>query len=263
MIRFHAGEFISIIRLVEILSDFIDYRGEFDWSQETKRSVRKDVSELHGLLNKYGLRVSAIKSDKILKQFSKRNIKADDSLKIQIQSLINRIIDELGLQFIYSLDPKEAEYLNNPHKGWEEIISRFPNAVMDVEEMHKCFSFNRYAATIFHSVQVIEGGLIELGRLIEIEDPKSGWTAVTKKLEKILKTEYKDRTPFENQNYSFFEQIHGTIGALKNAWRNKISHVQGKIILMSTEFTPEITEEILFASRAFMRRLADGLPKQN
>lgn len=48
--------------------------------------------------------------------------------------------------------------------------------------------------------------------------------------------------------------------ALKNAWRNKISHAQGKLNLLSPAFTREIAEEILIATRAFMRRLAEGLP---
>jgi hypothetical protein len=57
-----------------------------------------------------------------------------------------------------------------------------------------------------------------------------------------------------------FEQVHQTAEALKNAWRNKISHAQGRLVLMTATFSPEIAEEILFGTRAFMRRLADGLP---
>ena len=54
--------------------------------------------------------------------------------------------------------------------------------------------------------------------------------------------------------------MQGTVEGLKNAWRNKISHAHGKLILMTTEFSPEVAEEILFATRAFARRLAEGLP---
>jgi hypothetical protein len=93
-----------------------------------------------------------------------------------------------------------------------------------------------------------------------VQDPKSGWTAVSNELSKIVKKKYADLTQFEQQNFAFLEQIQGTVEALKNAWRNKIGHVQGRLTLMGKDFTPEIAEEILFASRAFMRRLADGLP---
>jgi hypothetical protein len=75
-----------------------------------------------------------------------------------------------------------------------------------------------------------------------------------------MKSEYNARTDFERDNYQFLEQVHATAEALQVAWRNKISHAQGRLVLVSKDFSPEIAEEILFATRAFMRRLAGGLP---
>jgi len=77
-----------------------------------------------------------------------------------------------------------------------------------------------------------------------------------------MKKERKSLTRFERRNFTFLEQIHGTIEALKDAWRNKVSHAQGRLVLLSSEFSPAVTEEILLAVRGFMRRLAEGLPKQ-
>jgi len=67
-------------------------------------------------------------------------------------------------------------------------------------------------------------------------------------------------TPFERQHYSLFEQLHGTITALKDAWHNKVSHAHGKLTLLTAYFSPDVAEEILFATRAFMRRLATDAP---
>jgi hypothetical protein len=61
-------------------------------------------------------------------------------------------------------------------------------------------------------------------------------------------------------HFAFLEQMHGTIGALNRAWRNKISHAQGRLVLMTSEFSPEVAEEIMVASRSFMWRLATELP---
>jgi hypothetical protein len=47
---------------------------------------------------------------------------------------------------------------------------------------------------------------------------------------------------------------------MKLAWRNKVNHATGRPIVMS-EFMPEVAEEIIMASRGFMRRLAEGLPR--
>jgi hypothetical protein len=174
--------------------------------------------------------------------------------------LQDRLIDEMEGKSFLALTSGEAEYYNNPRKGWEDILERFPDTISDIEEAYKCFALSRYAASIFHSLQIVEVGLIELGKFIQVADPKSGWTAVANELSRIIKKNYNDRTDFEKQNFAFLEQVHGTVEALKNAWRNKISHVQGKLILLTKDFSPDIAEEILFASRAFMRRLADGLP---
>ena len=62
------------------------------------------------------------------------------------------------------------------------------------------------------------------------------------------------------KNFPFIEQMQGTVTALRNAWRNKISHAHGKLVLMTSEFAPDVAEEIIMATRAFMRRLATELP---
>jgi hypothetical protein len=119
---------------------------------------------------------------------------------------------------------------------------------------------SRYTAAIFHSLQVAEFGLIDLGRIVDVTDPLSGWTATTNRLQSIIKKGHEARTPFERANFPFFEQIHGTIEGLKNAWRNKVSHAHGKLTLLTADFSPDVAEEILFSTRAFMRRLATDAP---
>jgi hypothetical protein len=179
---------------------------------------------------------------------------------LQIE-LKGRLVDELSGRIFWVLSTKEHQLYVEPRKGWEIIIERFPNAVGDIEEAERCLAVSRYAGAVFHSVQVVEAGLIELGKLIGVTDPHSGWTAVSNRLKKIIDTKHQDRSPLEQQHFPFLEQIQGTIESLKNAWRNKVSHAQGKLVLMTSDFSPEIAEEILFATRAFMRRLATEMPK--
>ena len=129
-----------------------------------------------------------------------------------------------------ALNVIEAEYYKNPRKGWEEIIERFPDALTDVEESQLCYALERYAAAVFHSLQVVEIGLIELGRVLVVTDPQTGWNATTKKLNTVLNTKYPSRTPFQQQHQRFLEQIAATIEMLKSAWRNKVSHAQDKLV---------------------------------
>jgi hypothetical protein len=174
--------------------------------------------------------------------------------------LQDRLIDETAAKLFFALNIRESELYNHPRKGWEEIIQRFADTATDVEEASKCLALSRYAAAVFHSLQVVEIGLIELGRVLVATDPQTGWNATTKRLNAILNTKYPDRTPFQQQHQKFLEQIAVTIELLKSAWRNKVSHAQDKLVLLRTDFTPAIAEEIVIASRSFMRRLATEAP---
>jgi hypothetical protein len=174
--------------------------------------------------------------------------------------LRERIEDEMRNRSLYALSISETRHFLFPREGWEEIIEVFPDAIIDIEEARKCFALSRYAAAIFHGVQVVEVGLIRLGALIGVADPKSGWTATTNRLQAIIRKGHEARTPFEREHFAFFEQMLGTVEGLKNAWRNKVSHAQGRLALLTADFSPDIAEEILFATRAFMRRLATEAP---
>ena len=102
--------------------------------------------------------------------------------------------------------------------------------------------------------------MIALGNFLSVKDPKPGWTATANELEKIVKKRFNELTPFESQHIETLRQIHATVGALQDAWRNKISHARGRLVVMTADFSPKVAEEILISTRGFMRRLATNLP---
>ena len=75
--------------------------------------------------------------------------------------LSSRIKDELAERQIFILSLQEGEHASNPRRGWEEIIKRFADSAVNIEEMVYCFALERYAAAVFHSLQVVEIGLID------------------------------------------------------------------------------------------------------
>jgi hypothetical protein len=178
-----------------------------------------------------------------------------------IREVQTRLTDELSLNLFFTLPASKKQFFDSPLLGWEEVIARFPETVSNIEEMSKCFALSRYAASVFHSVRAIESALIHLGKFLGVVDPLSGWTAVTSRLETlVVKTKHPDRPPQYQVCSNFLEQMNAVTQALKSAWRNKISHAQGSLILMTVDFSPDIAEEIMIASRSFMRRLATEMP---
>ncbi|HEV7570333.1 MAG TPA: hypothetical protein VGQ21_02445 [Thermoanaerobaculia bacterium] len=204
--------------------------------------------------------VASVATIKKLQRLNSEPDPGDEKIVELVHELKGRLQDEMQEASFFSLTPQEALLYRQPLVGWEKIITRFPAVVSDIEEAAKSYALSRYAASVFHCLQVIEHGLIELGKFIGVVDPRSGWTAVCNQLKKVLKSDYAARTPFERDSFAFIEQVYGTTEALKNAWRNKVSHAQGKLALLTSDLTPQIAEEIMYATRAFMHRLVDGLP---
>jgi hypothetical protein len=233
-----------------------------DWHrirEETKNRIGAAYPIFEQACRDSGLAASQMSVAKIIQAGTTPKAKWSDITPL-CRELKDRLIDETSQRTFFSLTMRESDFFQRPRVGWEKAIDRFPAIVEDVEEASKCYALSRYTASVFHSTQVVEAGLIELGMYIKVSDPKSGWTAVSKSLNGIVQKPHSLRSKFQRKNFAFLEQVQGTVEGLKNAWRNKISHVHGRLVLMSVDFSPEIAEEILLATRAFIRRLADGLP---
>ena len=101
-------------------------------------------------LEKLNLTQSTIKARRIAEtRLIGTNEQENIELKRQIQELHEKIRDELTGQLFTHIPPNRAKYYENPQKGWEEIIDRFPNTLDDIEEAHKCFALDRFAAAVF------------------------------------------------------------------------------------------------------------------
>jgi hypothetical protein len=211
----------------------------------------------------YGFKSAAQQCGRIVKSMEDSGGKIlCRSLQDDLRDLRKRLEDELSSELFFHLSLAEAKFYSSPHDGWDEVTTRFPKAVVDIEECSKCFAFNRYPASVFHAMQVVEHGLIALGKFLELKDPKSGWTAVCRELQRITKGDYSKLSPNEKKHFPFLEQVHATTEALKNAWRNKIDHAMNRLILLPGILNDEIANEIIVASRSFMRRLAAELPRK-
>lgn len=170
-----------------------------------------------------------------------------------------KLMAELEARVFVPVAPENARYYREPTKDWKEVINRFPGTVSDIEEASKCYALGRYAASVYHSMQIFEHGLLALGRFMQVADPKSGFTAVANALERVLRQKYDELSDFERRNRVFFEQVNQTIQAVKDACRNKISHAEGKTALMTADFSPHTALEIYMSTQAFMRRLASEM----
>jgi hypothetical protein len=252
---FNAGLFLSTIHALGLLQ-----RGKKPVPESSEAKAAVSVFQQSAAASAdLGLTLSGKSADKLVKLMLKPDV-SNEKFKVLIAELRTRLIEEMPAPRFFSLSDQEARYYQRPWEGWEKVVDRFRNATIDIEESSKCFALSRYAAAVFHSLQVAEIGVIELGRVIVVVDPQKGWGATTNRLKGIMRTDYRARTPFQQKHTEFLEQISANIEIVSRAWRNKISHAQGKLILLTSDFSQEVAEEILYATRGFMRRLATEAP---
>jgi hypothetical protein len=175
----------------------------------------------------------------------------------EIVALKQNVVRELSCQYFVGIAPERQGVFENGRKDWEDVLSNFPDATDDVEEMNKCYALCRYPAAVMHSLMVVEHGLVVLGPRIGATDPKEGWDASCRQLERVIKAGRGMNTT--GLDFDQLDQLNTCIQVMKTAWRNKINHATGKPILLHGGFAPDVAEEIISSSRGFMRRLATVL----
>jgi hypothetical protein len=263
LLRVYANRYADFAYQLELSSNLLDTSDI--WAPQNKATcdfIRTRLEALAVMCIEGDLPVTAIPIGAGLIAF-KEHKATNPVLKHLLTTIRERLVDELSTKLFFQLPHSRKELFENPLNKWSEVIERFAGCSLDVGEASKCFALSRYAACVFHCVQIIEHGLLELGTFLSVNDPISGWTAVANELKKIINKKHDQRSDFEKKHFQFIEQMQGTVEALKNAWRNKISHVSGqRLLLVSSEFTPDTAEEIMTATRAFMRRLTESLPNE-
>jgi hypothetical protein len=205
-----------------------------------------------------GLFASTATIDKLLTLISDPSFTWGQFYKLG-KELQGRLDDELFGILFFSMTSSEVQCYTNPTKDWEEIIKRWPKTQIDIEESSRCFACARYAGAIFHVLLVAEIGVIEVSALLGVKGDKPGWGALDR-LGRILATAYKGRSPIQQANSELLEQTMPLMLAIKDSWRHKINHVDNKLEWLDTDFSPQVAEEIMKATRGFMRRLATELP---
>jgi hypothetical protein len=218
---------------------------------EKMRELLRMPAKQHQNLEAAGLQMS-------LKSFE-RLLEAADDPKLTIgeacdfaSDLTLRLMDELQLCSFWQV-PREHQYLLEPDLFGSEVSKAFPTASGDIEEAGTCLAFGRGTAGVFHLMRVLERGLRSLAGTLKDPnlDPERNpsWDSILKKCEAEQRKPIADRTLEWRSDDNFFSEIHATLRAVKDGWRNPSLHV-------GRNYTPEQAIEIFVATRSFMQRLA-------
>lgn len=213
-------------------------------------------------LMSYELRTAVLKAGRIQQHLQDHGMHVNyGEMTSMLRELRERIEDDLHSIVFVNLSPQESALYEKPDKEWQTVISRFYKLRHDIEECSKCFALARYGAAVFHAMLVAEFGVIQVADLFGVAGDKPGWGALDR-LQRINDKKWADKTALEQQHSKFLENLLPLAFAMKESWRHKMDHVANKIEWMDTDFSPTVANDIISATRGFMRRLATDLPKQ-
>jgi hypothetical protein len=153
------------------------------------------------------------------------------------------------------LVPRMAHQLFHP-----SIADRMEQVSDDVIEACRCFVADRWSASVFHLMRVVEYGLLEVAQLADIRDRKPSWGSTLNRLETLAnKTKHDDLPDSVKPNIDLIRELLPRMHAIQHAWRNKMLHAENKLI-PTDGVTEEIANDVMVAVEIFMKTLVSKLP---
>jgi len=286
MYRLNARKFVYACLSLSALSQFlvtirqvrppVQVRG----SKHFLLEAREETNELRTILGDMGLPVSAEACQTVLQRMDDALANPQNEshghfqliepaamgIEASLIDLKNTLPRELESQYVLAMPFNKIKYYEqrDPLFG-SDVATKFASAAaFEIDESGKCFSLNRYTATVFHLMRVMEVGITAARKSLGIPDPikhgERNWGDILRKFD----VELKARNAQQPKRWStmsdedFFAEVYVSLDAVRNVWRNSTMHVE-------KTYTEEEAEHIFSAVRGFMRKLAsrvdeNGLP---
>ena len=206
------------------------------------------LGDLHKECLNLGLKGSSQTVTKLLMAYQQKDTKFHQ-IDTLFQELSGRLADEMQIGEYFSIDPDKYQYLEKNLFG-EKVTDSFPSLSFDIEEAGKCLAFERWTASVFHLMRVMEAGLQVLGDKLKLPPTTNrSWDRILKKCDAELVKPLVQRSPEWASDDAFFSGATAMLRAVKDAWRNPTMHV-GKV------YTKEQAQDIWNTVKGFMRHLS-------
>jgi hypothetical protein len=167
-----------------------------------------------------------------------------------------RLTDELKGRYMLALSQDDATLYecSVPLLG-TEVADVFPSIAYDMDEAAKCFALDRSTACVFHLMRCMEAGLSALAGKLNVP-ANENWNKALNDFDlalEALQAQLNDNSSKKPHDWKEMEQFYSEASALlrnvKNAWRNKVMHMEKK-------YTLDEASRILIATKACMEFLA-------
>ncbi|MFN0102932.1 MAG: hypothetical protein ACKV2U_12680 [Bryobacteraceae bacterium] len=278
LLTFCAGDFVDLMQALNRLERFLSYPNSHNKSRQELQLYINNLIRIESECEQIGLSASAMQAVRAKVHWDQNF--PDHEVAQHIRELLSRVRDELsGVCFYAVLPNKESVILRQarlpklarppnarlrlPFEYFGGKITRqFPAIHTDLREAIKCYAFECFPACVYHLMRATEIGIPKIASLCGIKDPKPSWGKVLEQAETLTqKTRFEDLSPNVKPHIEFLRMIVADMRSLQRSWRNKVSHIEDRLILENELVDAPDAHQILVATGTFLRTLAEGLPE--
>jgi hypothetical protein len=214
------------------------------------------LTHIMQLAAELGLRSSYIYAQKTRNILAESPVLTHNEFRQTNKCLQEIITAEVSSVLLLHIDSSKVVFLQDKNQFGDEVVSRFPSAIVDMEEAARCYGLNRNTACVMHLQRVMEVGLKTLtlqSGITGLYNPS--WDAMLEKLDQELKKDRKTRSSFVSQHLQQIAEATALLRSAKIAWRNPTMHVENF-------YDEEKALDVFSAVKGFMRSLASFVSEQ-
>ena len=287
MLTFYAGHFVLALDNLNLLSEILTYDPPRLLIRPTSlEPLMRSIEGLRDGADAMALTSSAAQARRLLQLWAavadpdpKRKPLPKDIID-NAKELERRIRDDLHQRLFFCVSVAEDHLLERdpsadptaPTPGplriktageyfGETVVRRFPQIESDLSSACRCLALNCDSACVFHLMRATEIAVPKVATLCGVRDPRPSWGSVLDQAEKYTqKTKHEHLPDTLKPHVEFLRTLVADMRSMQRAWRNRVVHVDEKLVLGSGEFTSPIANEILVSTKTFLAHLAAGVP---
>jgi hypothetical protein len=231
-----------------------------EFTEETAKN-RTAANEITARLRRFRQELAALEARLTISEVD-RFIDRLDSYAITVsefsyfvKSVRLRLQDEMSSTKLLALNSEDQNYFSPRSPLFGDLIpNKFPtNGEFELDEAAKCLALGRPTAAVFHLMRLMEVGIRALARCLQVPDPlkpaERNWGHIIGEIKKGIDARWPTAATRAHGDGALFEQLHASLDAVRNPWRNATMHVESK-------YTDDQAKHILIAVKGFMEKLA-------
>jgi hypothetical protein len=261
MLEFRAHPFYETVTALQHMRDVIRYwkdKGDTSEAEEalidqrTATYIAAEIRKLLPHLQILNALLTQMSCTRLLDRLAESPGTFGD-LATSVESISQRLSDELASTKLFVLDLEKRRYYESSTLLFGiDVADKFISVMFELDEAAKCLAFGRPTACVFHLMRIMEIGVRATARCLAIPDPikpaERNWGHILGEIWKGVSAKW-PTTSARIGDGLLFEELHASLDAVKNPWRNATMHVERK-------YTDDEAEHVFMAVRGFMMKLA-------